>query len=155
MRTRRFNWPIWAGLLLSLATFLSYPFIFVRWPITRDVPWVNLLLLGLTAALMVVGLRRAFEPGRRWISKSVGSILAVLSVAVLAMFVYGVLIVPRQLPASQAAPQVGQKAPDFTLVDSDNRSVSLSELLSAPIPSDSAASRAPRGVLLIFYRGYW
>jgi hypothetical protein len=155
MRTSRFNWPIWVAFPLSVVTLFSYPFVFVNWPITRDVPWVNLLLLGLTLALAAAGLRRAFAPGRRWFSRSIASILAVLSAGVLWMFVYGVLIVPRQLPASEGAPQVGQQAPAFTLVDSDHQPVTLSQLLSEPIPSESGGPRPPRGVLLIFYRGYW
>ena len=46
---------------------VSYPFVFERWPITRDVPWVNLLLFGVATLLLAAGLRRAFAPGRlRW-----------------------------------------------------------------------------------------
>ena len=62
---KRFNWPIWAGLLLSVITFLSWPFLFVRMPATRNVPWANVLLLLASVALIVTGLRRAFAPGDR------------------------------------------------------------------------------------------
>jgi peroxiredoxin len=51
----------------------------------------------------------------------------------------------KRVPASQHAPQVGQKAPDFTLLDSNRKPVSLSQLVAS----------SPRGVILIFYRGYW
>jgi len=54
------------------------------------------------------------------------------------------------LPASSAAPQVGQKAPDFTLSDTNNKPVTLAQLLVEPINN-----KPPKGVLLIFYRGYW
>jgi peroxiredoxin len=57
----------------------------------------------------------------------------------------------RDLPAASSAPQVGDKAPDFSLADVSGRSVALSELLSEPM-RDSAL---PRAVVLIFYRGYW
>jgi len=54
------------------------------------------------------------------------------------------------LPESKGAPKVGQKAPEFTLVDTSRKPVSLAELLSTPINGN-----APKGVLLVFYRGYW
>jgi hypothetical protein len=147
----RWNWPIWLALPLSAVTLFSYPFVFVRWPITRDVPWVNVLLGAATLAAAGVGLKRAFSEPRRWISKSTSVVVAVLSVFVVVTFVNGVIIAPRRLPASAGAPQIGQRAPDFSLSDLDGRQVSLSSLLSAPL-SDGGRTK---GVLLIFYRGYW
>ena len=38
---------------LSTLGFLSYPLLFVRWPITRDLPWVNLLLFVAAIALTI------------------------------------------------------------------------------------------------------
>jgi peroxiredoxin len=155
MSLRGFNWPIWAGFLLSPVVLLSYPLVFERWPVTRDVPWVNLLLLGLAAGLLVAGLRRAFAPGRLRALRIVTSlVLAGLSTAVLANFLVIVFVSARQLPASAAAPQLGQRAPDFSLPDENGRSVSLSQLLATPIPSGTSTpspQQPPRGVLLIFY----
>jgi len=56
-----------------------------------------------------------------------------------------VTVATRRLPPSHGAPHVGQKAPDFTLLDSNGKSVTLTALLAS----------SPRGVLLVFYRGYW
>jgi hypothetical protein len=150
MKTTRFNWVIWAGFLLSLFAFLSYPFLFVRWPATRDFPWANLLLFALAVVLGLVGIRRAFGPDRRGPAKIVGSLLAALSVAILGFFVFTVFIMSRWLPPAPGAPQLGQKAPAFSMTDSAGKTVSLSELLTTPINGKS-----PKGVLLIFYRGYW
>ena len=154
---RRLNWPIWAGAILSVLAMFSYPFIFVRWPITRDLPWANLLLFVGAGVLVVAGLRRAWAaPRYRWLKVGYSAVLTAFSAFVVGSFVYGVMIVPRRLPASHGAPDVGQRAPDFTLADINNTSVSLASLLSSPLPSTSGgASRAPKGVLLIFYRGYW
>jgi peroxiredoxin len=58
-----------------------------------------------------------------------------------------VFVAVRSLPASAAAPKVGQKAPDFTLTDSNNKPVTLAQLLTEPINN-----KPPKGVLLIFYR---
>jgi len=117
------------------------------------------LLFASAAVLLFFGVRRAFAPDRRLISKIMSSVLATLSLLVLGMFIFVLFVASRWLPASTGAPQVGQKAPDFNLVDPNNKPVSLSELLSSTIKTDPAASaggpRAPKGVLLIFYRGYW
>jgi hypothetical protein len=147
---KKFNWPIWTGFLLSIFALLSYPFLFVNWAFTRDFPWANLVLFAIALVLLFLGIRRAFAPGRRRLSKIVGSLVATLGVLMLALFIFGAFIAARWLPASTGAPQVSQKAPDFTLTDTNSASVSLSQLLTQPINN-----RAPKGVLLIFYRGYW
>jgi len=146
---RRFNWPLWAGFLLTFLTFFSYFAVFVWYPVTRDFPWANLLLFAVAAVLLFVGVRRAFASDRRR-SKIVAAIVTTLGVVVIAFFLFAYFVVGRWLPASTGAPQVGQKAPEFTLADTSGKQVSLNELLTTPINGN-----APKGVLLIFYRGYW
>jgi hypothetical protein len=141
---------LWTGFLLCIVAFLSYPFFFVSFPITRDFPWANLLLFCIASALLIVGLRRAFGIAGKKRTRIIGSILAVMSSLVFALFIFVVFIFARKLPASSHAPQEGQKAPLFALSDTNGRTVSLSELLTAPIEG-----KTPRGVLIIFYRGYW
>jgi hypothetical protein len=110
------------------------------------------LLFGIALVLLVIGVRRAFSTDRTHPKRSkIGAaVLGSLTVAVLALFIFSVFIMARWLPAAPGAPQVGQKAPDFTLADTNGRNVSLTEILSQP-----TNGRAPRGALLIFYRGYW
>ena len=43
---RSWNWAIWAGFILALLAAGSYVPFFVRFPSTRDVPWVNLLMFA-------------------------------------------------------------------------------------------------------------
>ncbi len=61
MNIRRFNWPIWAGFLLSLIAFASYFFVFVWFPVTRDFPWANLLLFALAANHFAFRIRQEGE----------------------------------------------------------------------------------------------
>jgi hypothetical protein len=152
MNIRRLNWPLWVGFLLTLASFLSYFFVFVWFPFTRDFPWANLVLFLISAVLLFAGLRRGFASERPHPTRSkiVSSIVGLLGLAVIAFFVFVMFISSRWLPPSTGAPQVGQRAPDFTLPDTTGKSVSLSELLSQPINGSP-----PKGVLLVFYRGYW
>jgi len=147
---RRWNWPLWAGFLLAVLAFLSYFFFFVQFVLTRNFPWMNLLLFAVAAGLLWVGIRRAFRNPALYRGKVFGPILAVLSVFIFGFFAFAIFVAGRQMPASVAAPPVGAKAPDFTLTDAGNKSVSLAELLAAPLHG-----AAPRGVLLVFYRGYW
>jgi hypothetical protein len=140
---RRWNWSIWAGFVVIIAGLFSYEF-FARFPITRDFPWANFLLFGIGLALLVVGLFRAFGRPQIYRGKIFGSIFAAIAALVVALFSYEFLYVLRQVPASAGAPHVGQKAPDFFLLDQNGRPVGLGDLLSNS-----------RGVVLIFYRGFW
>ena len=140
---RSWNWALWTGFLVVLAGFLSFSF-FVQFPSTRDFPWVNLLLFGAGGILFVIGLLRAFRKPELYRGKIFGPILAVLSVLVFSLFAYGLFYVVRQLPSAAGAPQVGQKAPNFTLPDQNGKPISLTDL-----------SSGAKGTLLIFYRGHW
>lgn len=152
MNIKRLNWPLWTGFVLTLAAFLTYFFIFIWFPVTRDFPWANLLLFLIAGVLLFMGLRRGFASDRPHPTRSkiVTSIVSLLSVLVLAAFVFTIFIGGRWLPASKGAPQLGQRVPDFTLPDTSNKPVSLNELLTTPING-----KRPKGVLLVFYRGYW
>jgi hypothetical protein len=147
---KRINWQLWLGFLLSVFALLSYPLVFVNWAGTRDFPWANLVLFAVAMLLVFLGIRRAFAPDRRRVSKIVASVVTALSVLVLGMFIFAAFVAGRWLPPSTNAPQVAQKAPDFSLTDTNNKTVSLTELLSQPINGKPA-----KGALLIFYRGYW
>jgi uncharacterized membrane protein YhaH (DUF805 family) len=149
MNRRRFNWPLWLGFVLTVATFFSYFAVFVWYPITRDFPWANLLLFAVAAVLLFVGVRRAFSSDRRR-SKIGAALVATLGVVVILFFLSAFFIGGRELPGSPGAPQVGQKAPEFSLSDTSGKAVSLNDLLTTPING-----APPRGVLLVFYRGYW
>ena len=147
---KRINWQIWAGFVLSLVAGFSYGLVFIRWPMTRDFPWANLLLFAVALVFLFLGLRRAFKPDKRIVSKIFSSLAAAFGVLLLAGFLFIIFVFGSWLPASAAAPQVGEKAPDFTLTDSNDKPVTLAQLLTEPVNNKS-----PKGVLLIFYRGYW
>jgi hypothetical protein len=152
MNIKRINWPLWVGFLLTLGAFLTYFFIFVLFPFTRDLPWANLLLFLIAAAFLFTGVRRGFASDRPHPkrSKIIASLVTLVSVIVFGLFVFTIFVAGRWLPASKGAPQVGQRAPEFSLPDTSGKAVSLNELLTAPING-----AAPKGVLLVFYRGYW
>ena len=140
---RNWNRPIWVGFVVTLAGLLSYGF-FARFPITRDFPWANLLLFGIGVALLIFGLFRAFGRPRLYRGKIFGSIFTAIALLLFSFFSYEVFYVLRQVPISAQAPHVGQKVPDFILLDQNEKPVGLGDLLSGS-----------RAVALIFYRGFW
>ncbi len=76
-----------------------------------------------------------------------------LLIAFTASLLFSAASAGAQLPPSKGAPKAGEKMPDFTLPDTNNKPVNLSELL-APASGEKNAKNGP-WVLLIFYRGYW
>ena len=150
---RRWNLLLWIGFFIVLFGLGSYIPLFALFPVTRDFPWANLLLLAIGGVLMCAGLIRAFKQPDVYRGKIFGSILAVLSIAGISLFAYGLFYEARQLPSATAAPRVGQKAPDFTLPDQNGKAVTLADLLSSG-PTGTAKARANL-VLLVFYRGHW
>lgn len=157
---RSWNPALWVGFALVLIGTLSYPYFFIRFPVTRDFPWANLLLLAIALALIAVGLRRAFRRPEAYRGKISGSVLAVLGAFVAGFFLFVVFYMARQLPASVGSPKVGAVAPDVTIPDSLGRPVTLSALLASPFrtndwPSQDPGGSKSNGLVLIFYRGYW
>ena len=136
--SRRFNWPLWSGFALSIAAFVSYFLFFMRFPAMRDTAWATFLLFAIAIGLLILGLRRA--SGRRILAW----IVTALGIGIAAFFCAGVMMAP--LPASESATAVGAKAPDFVLLDTNRHPVGLAQLLAAP---------GTKGVMLVFYRGYW
>lgn len=145
------NSPLWAGAVLIILAVLSFMLFFVSIPGKEFLPWVNLLLSALAVVLLVLSVRRASSQPERYRGRRAGSVLTVFSCLVLLL---GILFFhsSRGLPNADAAPQVGQKAPDFELKDANGQTVSLAGLLAQPL---DAAGKPPKAVLLVFYRGYW
>jgi MFS superfamily sulfate permease-like transporter len=134
---QRFNWPLWSGLLLAVVAFVTYFAVFAQIEITRDVPWASFLLFAIAVVLLIVGWKRAAR-------KILPSIVTALGILIVGAFTFLVTVGTKDLPASDSAPKVGQKAPPFTLADTNNRPVSL-----------ASAAAGSNGVLLVFYRGHW
>jgi len=115
-------------------------------------PWANFLLLAAGLALLASGIWRAFGQSQQYRGKILGPIFGLISLVAAGLFCLLIFYAGKQLPKSASAPRIGQKAPEFILKDTDNKEVSLASLMTTPLPNTQAA---PKGVLLIFYRGYW
>src|SRR6185312_15518053 len=147
------NRSLWAGIVVLVLFLLSSVLPFREVPGKEALIWLNLVLGVLTLGLFVVGLRRAIRQPQRYRGKITGWIFTVLSSFLLLLTVFG-FYASRHIPSANAAPKVGQKAPDFELKDTSGQTVSLSQLLAGTIDPPGAVVK-PKGVLLIFYRGYW
>jgi hypothetical protein len=110
--------------------------------------------LGAVAlAFFIRGLCFAIRQPGVYRGKVAGWTLTVLS-SILFVFSLFAYYAARHIPNAKAAPQVGQKAPDFELKDTSGQPVSLAQLLASPVDPGKAGSQ-PKAVLLVFYRGYW
>jgi hypothetical protein len=141
---------LWLGLVVCLVGALSNVFYFLNPPFQAALPWINLLVPIGGLAIVVLGLWRAYARPEDYGGRILGPVLAIVCLILAGGSTFG-FFHARDVPASARAPRVGQKAPEFTLADSEGRMVSLSQLLT----SSRERSGPPRSVLLIFYRGYW
>ena len=101
------------------------------------------------------GLKRRSREPELYRGKIAGYVLTTLSVLILGLFGFVVYQVSRAFPDAKNAPQIGQRAPEFSLVDANGKNFTLAQLLSTPITNSGSAARATKGVLVVFYRGYW
>jgi len=149
----RRNSSLWLGLVCALAAMLCNLLFFLRPPAQSAIPWLSLALALAALAFLGLGLRHLFAQSRSIAARIFGSAVALVSLFLSAGTIFG-FYTSRAVPASIDAPHIGQKVPAFTLPDTNNRPVSLAQLLAAG-SADSASATAPKAVLLIFYRGYW
>jgi hypothetical protein len=165
--SRRRNWAPWFALLLALLAILSNAAFFMGLPGQRAIPRLSIALAIAALLCAVAGILRAFQPQAS--GKVSSLILGVVSLLICGLVGFASFH-SRDLPSSAAAPQVGQKVPDFTLADTTGNKVSLGQLLGKADGSASAsassttgqatpvsmsAATPPKAVLLVFYRGYW
>ena len=142
------NSSLWLGLAIAVAAGLCNAVYFVNPPAQAALPWLSLILGIIALVFIALGARQLFTYPRRIAAKVGGTVVVLLALFFSAGAIW-IFVDARALPASADAPQVGQKAPDFTLTDTNGQAVTLTQLFA---PTGAAA---PRAVLLIFYRGYW
>lgn len=152
MAAKLWNWRLWAGFGLSIGALVSYGFLVNE---TRAIFWPALLLFVVAAVALVSGLKRRSREPELYRGKIAGPVLTTVSVVIFGLFGFVVYQVLRVFPDAKNAPRVGQRAPGFSLVDANGKNFSLTQLLSTPITDSTGAARATKGVLVVFYRGYW
>jgi hypothetical protein len=170
LTARQRNWAPWIGLLLAVAAMLSNAGFFIALPGQRAIAWLSVALAIAALVCAVIGVMRAFRQPQVYRGKVSSSILGVVSLLICGLVAVA-SISSRALPSSAAAPQVGQKVPDFILADTNGTKVSLDQLLgkaeASALPhsatagsiasgaNSNIAATPPKAVLLVFYRGNW
>ena len=139
------RWPkhaVWIGMVITVSGALSYFLHFVQFPVLRDVPWLNLPLSWLGLLVCGAGCWRVVTRGRGALGKGLAGMGFLLTLGVAGLFNWYVLSFSYQLPEAAGALAVQEAGPDFTLLDHNGESVSLSDFRG-------------RKVILVFYRGFW
>ena len=126
---------VFLGPVLAFVGVASYFAFFLDFAITRDVPWVNLILLALALAASIAGLVRS----RRRVLAAGG---LALTLALGGFFLFFCYVSSYDLPSAELALDVGAPVPAIVLRDDRGQDVDL-EALSR----DKA--------VLVFYRGHW
>jgi len=141
---------LWWGIVITVLGALSNGLYFLYLPGQGAFPWINLVVPIAGLVIVITRVWRAFAQPERYSGKWLGTVFVIICLVLAGGSTFG-FFHARDLPISARAPRVGQKAPTFTLVDSDGETVSLAQLLSG----SGQRSDPPKAVLLIFYRGYW
>jgi hypothetical protein len=154
----RNNVVIWWGLVFAIVALGLNGAFFLNLPFQGAIAWLSLLFAVVALTYLGMGLRLAIVYPKTYRRRALSVVVTAIAMIPAGLSVVG-FVVTRKLPSATAAPQVGQKVPDFTLADTSGKPVSLDQLLAASSevsPAEpSFGSRAPKAVLLIFYRGYW
>jgi hypothetical protein len=152
MAAKLWNWRLWASFGLSIGALVGY----VYWVNeARAVFWPALLLFVVAAVFLLSGLKRRSREPELYRGKIAGYVLTTLGVLILGLFGFVVYQVSRIFPEAKNAPQIGQRAPEFSLVDANGNNFTLAQLLSTSITNSDNTARPTKGVLVVFYRGYW
>ena len=137
MSAKLWNWRLWAGFGLSIGALAGYAFWVNE---TRAVFWPALLLFVVAAVLLFSGLKRRSREPELYRGKIAGYVLTTLSVLILGLFGFVVYEVSRVFPDAKNAPRIGQRAPEFSLVDTNGENFTLAQLLSTPITNSGSAT---------------
>jgi len=139
------RWPkyaVWVGFVITLVGALSYFMYFAQFAGLRDFPVLNLPIVFLGLILSGAGCWGVFRQGRSALGKGLAGVGFLLTLGLAGLFNFYIFSMSYGLPESPQATATEKPAPDFTLLDHNGQSVSLSDFRG-------------RKVVLVFYRGYW
>ena len=113
---RRRNLAPWWAFLFALGALGCNVALFVGSSAQSVLPVLSILLAAVAVIFLVVGLKRAFGQPQIYRGRALSVVLAIATLLPVALTAFS-YVMARKLPDSAAAPQIGQKVPDFTLAD--------------------------------------
>ena len=135
---RKKNHAAWLGPLIAIPGFLSYYTVFYMYPVLRDFPWLNLLILGGAVALSVTAVRRA-RPGWRRFGSIAGLFVSGGLLVSLCLYCF---VLSYGVPDPNRVADDGTRIPSITLASWDGEQINVAEA-------------ARDKLILVFYRGHW
>lgn len=140
--------PLWWGLVAAAGAMVCNVVFFTDFTFKRPVVYLSVALAVAALALTVIGVSRAFSGNHSAVRRAFHGLVLLVSLFLVGISGYA-FHEARKIPPANTAPEVGQVVPDFTLSDTHGRPVTLSKLF------ETDGQPANKGVLLVFYRGYW
>ncbi len=140
--TRKPNYLLWVGPVLTFAGVISYFLYFSQFPDLRDFPWVNFPLVILGVVFSGIAVWRAFSRPNIYRGRILGSIGAMLSLTFASLFCFYIFHLSYQVPAETSVTAGLKEIPDLELSDHEGRLVRLNDLRG-------------KNVVITFYRGHW
>ena len=135
-------WFSFIGFLLSFAICFSYVSYFVFNEQIRDNP---ILIIVASSAAMLFSMYGAYltiKNSSRRSLKILNIVLAIFALIFVTVFTLFVVKLSYDLPSTKLALSGHEKAPSFSLLDTQDREVRLEDFLG-------------QNVLIVFYRGHW
>lgn len=136
--SRGFNFLALAGPLLAVVGLLSYFLYFSMWPVFRDFPWLNLLILAGAVGVSLMAWPRA----RSGLGRAGAGAGLFVSVALLGLLCFYAFHLSYQLPDAGRVVDDGTRIPAITLASWDGEQIDV-------------AAAANDKLILVFYRGHW
>lgn len=130
------------GPIIAFASVVSYFLVFARFPVLRDIPWLNapVALLGCYFSFHV--LRKAFKNRQPWFPLALSGIGFLFSTGISALFFVYIVFLSYQMPSGKGANGALDLLPAIQSTSQDGT------------PFDSA-DLAGKNLVIVFYRGYW
>ncbi|MFP6663296.1 MAG: hypothetical protein VCC00_03730 [Deltaproteobacteria bacterium] len=130
---------VWLGPLVAVIGLVTYFTIFYRWPLTRDLPWLNFLVIAAGIALAFSGMRAS--PGTGW-RAGVARLAVGVSLLPAALLAWYSFVFSAQMPATDLAAGPGTELPALILLDDKGDAFHL-------------GMAGEKRALIVFYRGFW
>ncbi len=130
------------GPVIAFVSLVSYFMVFARFPVLRDVPWLNAPLALLGCYLSIRALMVALKNRQQWLRLSFSGLGLLFSVGISSLFFFYITVLSYQMPKG------GKTESDLGQIPN----IESTTHTGAPFTS---ADLGGKNWVIVFYRGHW